>query len=408
MRRRSTTLLATALLLCAIDLSTAFPQQPAELIHGIVSRSQAIASGRISYTFKSESRRGGRASKSTVLPEVTTSFSDSSWADRTKGSQVVRINHDGYFLEFVQTPQRDGSRRPGATLLPQKALGSRMELNAPPVFAGSFWHPEQLQYVEKHADDFQLVRSSVINEIPVVILQLDVRAELHRDAFHILLPALKSGGIIRLYVAPQLGFVLPRIEFLTPSNQVAMSCDAVDFNEVAPGIYFPKRLWTETHAAGGASPYRGEFTTRCELINQTIPPEDFIVELPLGTRIQDAQEPGRVITFNLTEALSSAKLQVHGSGSSGSQFGFLGRWRNAMLVGIVIGAVASISFYLAGKNQPYRGRSTKSTTNGSGQTRTVVADGLACGDRGVPPQPTSLRSHRGYPDDGSHPPRKIS
>ena len=282
-----------------------------------------------------------------VLPEVTTSFSNSSWAERTKGSPNVRINHDGYFLEFVNTPQRNGSSRPGVILRPLRSLESRTELNSPPIFAGSFWYREQLRFVENHCDDFRIVGSSVVNTVPVTILELVVPMESHREAFHVILPHLKSGGLIRLYVAPQLGFVLPRIEFVTASRQVAQTYDAKGFEEVAAGIYFPAHCSTETHVTGGASRYRGEFAVRCELINQPIPPEDFIVALPMGTRVQDARQPNSVIKFELTKASSSGELAAPSSISElGPRVMFLDRWRNAVIVGIAIGGLASISFLL--------------------------------------------------------------
>jgi hypothetical protein len=363
-KSRSIAQLAIALILCGICSSEVFGVQPAELVAGIVSRSKAVASGRITYTFKSESFVGERALRPVSVPETTTSFSDSSWAERSKSSHLVQINHDGYFLEFVRTPQRDGSVRPGAILYPQRALESRKELNAPPLFAGSFWQRGQLRYIEKHAGEFRVTGSSTVNAIPVVALELAVAAENYRDAFQIVLPALKSGGTIRLYVAPQLGFVLPRVEFLTPSRQVAQSYDSVDFTEVAPGIHFPQRLWTQTHAAGGSARYRAEFTTRCEFINQPVPEEDFIVELPLGTRVQDAREPGDVIKFELTEPSTSSMLPSLTSASeSGLSGRFMDRWRNAVIVGFLIGTVASISFLLAGRNERYRSESSTSVAS---------------------------------------------
>ena len=363
MKPRSYALLVMTVILCVMCSSNIFAMPPTELVAGMVSRSTAIASGRIAYTFKSESFVGERALTPVSIPETVTSFSDSSWAERTKSSHLVQINHDGYFLEFVRTPQHDGSVRPGAILYPQRSLESRKQLNAPPLFAGSFWDREQLHYIEKHAGDFQIAGSSTVNAIPVTLLELAVAAESYRDAFHILLPALKSGGIIRLYVAPQLGFVLPRVEFLTPSRQVAQSYDSIDFSEVAPGIHVPQRLWTQTHAAGGAARYRGEFTVRCELINQSVPEEDFVVELPLGTRVQDAREPGDVIKFELTEPSSSSKLPSLTSASESAPIRFMDRWRNAVIVGIVVGTVASISFLLAGRDKRYRSESSKSATS---------------------------------------------
>lgn len=366
-RFRSVGVLAGIMLVLVANAPTLLGQQPADLVRGVVARSSAIASGRLTYTFKTHGFNGPRISNLTTFPETTTSFSGSSWAERKKGSHIVRINHDGYFLEFVQTPQRDGSVRPGATLLPQKPLTSRKELNVPPLFAGSFWFESQLRYVEKHADDFRLTDSIVVNSVPVTVVEHAVAAKDHRDAFYILLPALKSGGIMRLYVAASLGFVLPRVEFLTPAGQVAQTYEATDFSEVAPGIYFPRRIWTETHAAGGAARFRAEFTTQCALINDEIPGEDFVVEMPPGTRVQDAREPGNVVTFQLSAASSSAKLTADEL-NGGTFSRFLDRWQNATILGVVIGTIASISILLAARNQRDRGRPSTSASSTFRQT----------------------------------------
>jgi hypothetical protein len=357
------TTLCAAVTLLFLASSSVNATEAEQLIAGVVSRSTAIASGRITYKFKSESFVGERALPPVLVAETTTSFSNSSWAERTKSSALVRINHGGYFLEFVKTPQPNGSVRPGAILYPQRSLASRKELNAPPLYAGTFWHPEQTLSAEKHASNFQSAGSATINGIPVVLLELAVPAESQREAFHMLLPALKSGGMIRLYVAPQLGFVMPRIEFLTPTRQVAHSYESVDFGEVAPGIHFPRRLSTETHAASGGARYRGEFALSCELVNQSIPEEDFVVDLPVGTRIQDARQPGEVLRFELDEPSSSSVLLSLTSGSeSGPPGRFMDRWRNAIIVGVVIGTVALSCILLASRAERYRGASTTPPT----------------------------------------------
>jgi hypothetical protein len=322
-----------------------------QAIDGIVARSQAIASGRLSYTFKSEFYSRGQQAKETVLPEVVASFSESSWAERTKESHSVRINHDGYLLEFVQTPQRDGTTRPGVTLLPSASLASRTELNAPPLFSGLFWHDRQLRYVETHADAFQVTGSTVVNNVSVAVLEATIPAADRREAFHVVSPQLQSGGLMRLYVAAQLGFVVPRIEFLSVKKEAAVVYDAADFGEAAAGIYLPGRISTEIRGAAGEVQYRGEFSIRYELINEGLPPEEFIVNLPRGTHVQDARVPGHVTTFDVAESQSTASLLTAALPSTRSPAGFFGRWRNAILIGIAIGGLGSIAVYFSARSQ---------------------------------------------------------
>jgi hypothetical protein len=282
---------------------------------------------------------------------VTAAFSDSSWAERTKGSNSVRINHDGYLLEFVQTPQRNGKIRPGVTLLPSASLTNRAELNAPPLFSGLFWHDRQLRYVETHADAFQVTGSTVVNNVSVAVLEATIPAAHRREAFHVVSPQLESGGLMRLYVAAHLGFVIPRIEFLPVTRAAAVVYDAADFDEAAAGIYLPGRISTEIRGAAGELQYRGEFSVRYELINQVLPPEEFVVDLPRGTHVQDARVPGQVTSFDISESRSTASLQTAGLSSTRSQAGFFGRWRNAILIGIAIGGLGSIAVYLTARSQ---------------------------------------------------------
>ena len=352
-RLLTTFILASFAAAVAASATRALGEDVATIVAGITSRSQAITSGRFSYTFKSESFRGDQPLPVVLFPELTTSFSGSSWAERSPNTHVVRINHDGYYLEFVQTPQKNGSVRPGVTLFPQRALESRKEFNAPPLFAGSFWYQQQLRYVDAHAAAFREVRKDVIHGVNVVVLEASVSAAKRGEAFHVLLPALKSGGILRLHVAPQLGFVLPRIEFLTPANQLVHSYEAVEFSEMAPGVYLPRRIWTETLPAAGSSRYRAEFAVRYDLINQPIPAEDFVAQLPPGTHVQDAHEPGDVIKFDTPAASTTTELISQGFSSDMTK-GVFGRWQNAAYFGIMIGTVVSIGLLLAVRSKRQR------------------------------------------------------
>ena len=51
------------------------------------------------------------------------------------------------------------------------------------------------------------------------------------------------------------------------------------------------------------------------MINQSIPEEDFVVDLPVGTRIQRCAQPGEVLRFELDEPSSSSVLLSVAPGS---------------------------------------------------------------------------------------------
>ena len=58
-----------------------------------------------------------------------------------------------------------------------------------------------------------------------------------------------------LYVAPQLGYVMPRIDFLSPTGEVGIRHDASDFEQTTSGVYFPrqcsKRIYTDPKGKPG-------------------------------------------------------------------------------------------------------------------------------------------------------------
>ncbi len=151
------------------------------------------------------------------------------------------------------------------------------------MFAGTCWFQEQLRYLEKHVDRVQSAAASVVNGVPVDVLELVVPAEEARRAFHVILPSLKAGGTMRFSIAPQLGFVLPRVELISSGKQVVQVYEATDFAEAAPGRLFSRSTVDgDARRQPAAARYRAEFAVRCELINEPIPPEDFVVDLPAG------------------------------------------------------------------------------------------------------------------------------
>jgi hypothetical protein len=330
-------------------IASAFADAPVDLVNGLSARAKAIESGRIAYTFQWQAFRDRIPQPPTVVAETTISFSGSDWAQRTPSSRATLINYDGYLLDFVETRQADGSLRPGATLLPQKSLETRGELNAPPLFAGSFWHREQLRYVEKHAARCIIAGHAVTNGTPVVIVELNVPKEDQREAFCIVSPLLASGGFVRLHVAERLGFVLPKVELLSPDRHLAQSYECAQFEEGCPGVYVPRKLWTENCREDGSPNYRAEFNLNASLINQPIPASEFRVDLPSGTRVQDAREPGSVVAFQLTSRSNSLSLPSHEARDATRG---LGPWRNSIVLGLAVGSIASVSLMLAARKQP--------------------------------------------------------
>jgi hypothetical protein len=327
-----------------------------DTVAGVVARARAIVSGRLTFVYKSTSFNGERVLTTDVLPEHIASFSDSSWADRDadrSARQISYVDHNGYLLEYTVSPQPSGNINYSVNMRPPRGIsaGREAQVNLPPIFAGSFWKPAQLEYVKDHAEKCRFVGKETVNGIATEKYELSVPAEDRGKAFVYFFPALKSGGVMRFFAAPQLGYVLPRIELVTLNGEVAQSDDARDFIEDSPGIFFPRHIELKNHAAGGAvfRPHE-ECDIRPELINQPVTEEDYIVQLPVGTNVTDARDPQHIVAFRITEpAPSSALIELSAAG--GKPPGFFSRWRNAIILGVLLGMLAAIALFFVARRR---------------------------------------------------------
>ena len=344
-------------------LPQAHAETVGETIDGVVSRAGAIVSGRFSYVCSIQNFKGDRPLDSRTFPESTVSLFDGDWAERNKSGTLILVNRNGYFLDYSATAQPDGSIAHRVQMEPPRNLSSRREMNAPPLFAGTFWYPQHLKYVASHVANARLVERTQISGVPTDKIELRVPKEDYRKAYHYLIPALEQGGIIRFYVARQLGYVLPRIELVSLDGAVTQSYEATEFSQVAPGIFFPGKIALNTElAAGGPSPNRFHvgFTIRAELVNQAIPESDFVVPLPMSTAVHDARDQEHPFAFKLSGGITSDTLIDQSVEQRRTKpTSDLRRWKGAVGVGLFSGSVIAIAFVLTSR---WRRRSRLSKT----------------------------------------------
>src|SRR5262249_39282475 len=61
------------------------------------------------------------------------------------------------------------------------------------------------------------------------------------QAYHPVLSDANDATLLRLYVAPQLGYAVRRLDYCTPDGRMANRFEATDFREMAPGFFMPRR-----------------------------------------------------------------------------------------------------------------------------------------------------------------------
>jgi hypothetical protein len=280
------------------DCQFALAHQPdrSGLVDGLLARSKALVSGRLAYRVTDSN--GLEADREFVL-------SGTSWRVDDRVFHVERINFRGEFAEVHRTAQPDGSVRTSV------ALGQEVSVEKqkphPPYFAGSLWYRATADYIGRHKSDATFAGTADVGGISCAILDWVVSAADRFAAFSSIIPPLAEGGVLRLHVSEDLGYVLPRIDYLAPGGSLAMRFESADFWCVGRGIFLPKKATLQTFPGEGQRGYRCEYTIESvDAINDPIPDDAFHAVLPAGTSVSDARA-ANPLHFESTAGLIALK-----------------------------------------------------------------------------------------------------
>jgi hypothetical protein len=269
-----------------------------DVVEGVVARAETLVSARIEYRFTA-----GFSHLDEVVDdaEVHFSFFGDSWITRRPGNGIVRLNHQGKHVEFIPSPQPDG-RTFYRAIVQEAQARDKLPPPAPPAFAGTLWYSNTRDYVRERAATVRGAEPITIDGVQTVVVEWDVPREDRGAAFQVMGPALRDGGVLRLYAAPQLGYVLPRIDYLAADGTLSSRYEASDFREVAAGLYYPMHSSSQLYIDTRPGFYVRYEVSSVTLVNESIPPEDFRIALPVGTSVQDTR-PGHSASFRVGDPL---------------------------------------------------------------------------------------------------------
>jgi beta-lactamase regulating signal transducer with metallopeptidase domain len=151
--------------------------------------------------------------------------------------------------------------------------------------AGTIWFESTREFIALYADDARVSQQEIATLVPqqvdvapstttvefrqAQVLEWKVAPDEIEQAFGMTNDLLKSGGILRLWVLPQLGNAIARIEYIDAFDTVQTQFHFHLFKEIVDGIHFPSGVTIETGAQQLAY-----VVDSVELINQEIPAED--------------------------------------------------------------------------------------------------------------------------------------
>jgi len=277
-----------AMFIVAIGLTNVcIADEAKNLVEGAVLRRDALTSGKLIYTYESLPRKPTSFPKSVKIYL----FSYLNWSSKTKDlPQTTASVNDGSFTYF-ERPLKEGQEIPiaGIQINAPVLYENKKHINKAPVFAGSFWVSRMALFAKEHAKDYKVVGTKNINGINTKICEIQVPKALAGQAFvKQQVGRTTEGGKIRLYIAPQHGYVMPLIEYFDIKNNLCMSFTASNFSETSTGVWLPKKISRiDVNKNPSKENNQKIFDISYERINEPIADSDFNISLPPGTQVQD-------------------------------------------------------------------------------------------------------------------------
>jgi hypothetical protein len=191
----------------------------------------------------------------------------------------------------------------------------------PPTWAGAIWSPRARNWIAEHIDDFIFVGDEVVDGIPTKVVKAPLSNKYSHDTaeiFEVHHEGTSKGAELRLYIAPSLGYALPRADGLTEGGgEVVQRVEQTDFRQYTDTIYLPskteKKMVGKSYSPtnkGGIEVIRELYTlSDIQMVNEAIPESDFIIPVPAGVEVVDLRDRQHPVLFKTTEAGVSTDVE---------------------------------------------------------------------------------------------------
>jgi len=269
-----------------------------QLVQHIIARSNQIFSGRLAYRYIVPAQG---AKDREVYPSVFI-FCGPSWKTSPPDGAQALLSHGEKSIEYTITKQPDGSIRHLAKIGLPRPLPVHIQ---PRLLSGSwlnYWEEAMQKFLLAHNADGHRRKDEQVAGVACQVWEWSVAKQDVVQGFHAVSDLTADGGLLRLYCAPQLGYVLPRIEHVGPSGKVGSSYECRDYHQYGPGIFLPHYLRNENYKSTGFLSAFEYSIDKVEKINEQIPGEEFGLILPFGTEVMDGR-PGHQAWYKISEDL---------------------------------------------------------------------------------------------------------
>jgi len=267
----------------------------ADLIDGLVARAGMPFSGRLKFEYETLPERDKEVSPKQV---IDLAFLGPAWAKRYTDHDNVLINRDGFLATLTSTRRANagGAEKKFVLRLESaKSLesGFANENWAMGVRLGTFLHSQQAQFVASHRSEAIDRGTAEIRGAPCRVLAWKVLPTDYDEAFLTIPDAVVEtrGGFLVVYIAPTLGYALPRYDYESLKGEIGARVEADDFQKAAPGCFMPGKVLLTTTRSDGTKHVERFLVSKIESCNAELAPDLFDIPIPEGTQVWD-RRPG--------------------------------------------------------------------------------------------------------------------
>jgi len=264
-----------------------------ECLDGLIARGTGLYSGSMELDYRDSGLSSPAADSATQ--RLLLSVQGEEWVLRYQGSENFRMTRQQASVAMTSVLDRM-TGEPSRTLLVEAPVPLRDWMASEEACRawrlGALPWERQLEFLERRRGSLELVGEEVVGTIDCVVLKCPVERMEFDDAF-VVLPvelAREKKGWLRLAVAPELGFALVRMDYLTSSGQPQLQWTSEDFREVGDDTHFPfrSRIVTGVGRSERVQEYRVHEVSHW---NAALPDYTFSLQVPFGTRVRDSR-PG--------------------------------------------------------------------------------------------------------------------
>lgn len=170
---------------------------------------------------------------------------------------------------------------------------------SPPVYLlGAGWNAKTMAFIAAHATEAEYRGKKVVNGYPTKVYEWKVAKNDVGEAFESFTDLTESGGILRVCVAPDLGYAVPLLECVGADGRVGRSCSASDY-AVCNNIWYPRSATIQINSSGGPGRWVKWHNIHASRLNEHISDEEFAIELPNGTKVLDLREVDKPVRFEV-------------------------------------------------------------------------------------------------------------